>query len=63
MTVGEPSGDSAGHVGSRCTSVHPEKEESEDDGPSQVVLRLMRTSSCRGAKTESVHHVCGFMEE
>ena len=26
VTVGEPSGDSAGHVGGRCTPVHPEKE-------------------------------------
>ena len=43
MTVVEPSGDTAGHVGSRCTPVHPEKEESEDDGPSQGVHRLIRT--------------------
>ena len=33
MTVWEPSGDSAGHVGGRCTPVYPEKEGSEDDGP------------------------------
>ena len=26
VTVGEPSGDSAGHVGGRCTAVHPVKE-------------------------------------
>ena len=63
MTVGEPLGDSEGCVGGRCTPVHPEKEESEDDGPSQGVHRLIRTSSCRGAKAESVHHVCGFMEK
>ena len=26
MTVGEPSGDLAGHVSGRCTPVHPENE-------------------------------------
>ena len=40
VTVGEPSGDLAGHVGGRCTPVHPVKEESKDDGPSQVAHRL-----------------------
>ena len=40
VTVVEPSGDSAGHVGGRCTPVHPVKEESEDEGPSQVARRL-----------------------
>ena len=33
VTVGEPSGDSAGHVGCRCTPVHPEKDLTKDDGP------------------------------
>ena len=27
------SGDLAGHVGGRCTPVHPKKELSKDDGP------------------------------
>ena len=40
VTVGKPSGDSAGYVGGRCTPVHTEKEESEDDGPSQGAHRL-----------------------
>ena len=35
MTVGEPSGDSAGHVGGGCTPVHPENEVYKDDGPSK----------------------------
>ena len=33
MTVGEPSGDLAGHVGGGCTTVHPQKELFKDDGP------------------------------
>ena len=33
MTVGEPSGDSAGHVGGGCTPVHPKKEVFKHDGP------------------------------
>ena len=33
MTVGEPSGDLAGHVGGRCTPVHQEKGLFKDDGP------------------------------
>ena len=33
MTVGEPSGDLAGHVGGGCTPVHPENEVYKDDGP------------------------------
>ena len=40
VTVGEPSGDSAVYVGGICTQVHPEKEESEDDWPSQEAHRL-----------------------
>ena len=36
MTVGEPSGDPAGHVGGRCTPVHPAKEWSKDDGLARV---------------------------
>ena len=40
VTVGEPSGDSAVYVGGRCTPVHPEKKESENDGPSQGAHRL-----------------------
>ena len=63
VTVGEPSGDSADHVGSRCTPVHPEKEKAEDDGPSQGALRLTWCSRRRRAKAESVHHACGFIEE
>ena len=33
MTVWEPSGDIAGHVGGRCPPVHPEKVVSKDDVP------------------------------
>ena len=33
MTVGEPSGDLAGHVGGGCTPVHSENEVYKDDGP------------------------------
>ena len=33
VTVGEPSGDSAGHVGGRCTPVHPGNEVYKYDGP------------------------------
>ena len=33
MTVGEPSGDLAGHVGGGCTPVHPENDMYKDDGP------------------------------
>ena len=33
VTVGEPSGDIAGHVGGRCTSVHPKNEVFKHDGP------------------------------
>ena len=33
MTVGEPSGDLAGHVSGRCTPVHPENEVYMEDGP------------------------------
>ena len=33
MTVGEPSGDLAGHVGGGCTPVHPGNEVYKDDGP------------------------------
>ena len=33
VIVWEPSGDSAVYVGGRCTTVHPEKEVSKDDGP------------------------------
>ena len=33
MTVGEPSGDLAGHVGGGCTPVHPENGVYKDDGP------------------------------
>ena len=33
MTVGEPSDYHVGHVGGRCTTVHPENEFTKDDGP------------------------------
>ena len=33
VTVGEPSGDIAGHVGGRYTSVYPKKEVFKHDGP------------------------------
>ena len=33
VTVEEPSGDLAGYVGGRCTSVHPEAELYKDNGP------------------------------
>ena len=33
MTVGEPSGDTAGYVGGGCTPVHLDKELTKDDGP------------------------------
>ena len=36
VTVGEPSGDLAGHVGGGCTPVHPENEVYKDDGLSGV---------------------------
>ena len=32
MTVGEPSGNLAGHVGGGCTPVHPENEVYKYDG-------------------------------
>ena len=33
VTVWEPSGDLAGYVGGRCTSVHPKNEVFKHDGP------------------------------
>ena len=62
MNVGEPLGDSVGHVGGGCTPVHPEKELTKDDGPSQGAHMLTWSSRSRGAKAESVHHVCGFVK-
>ena len=60
MTVGEPSGDLAGHVGGRCTPVHPGKELSNDDGPRKGPQDTGGVRGVRLAKAESVHRVCVF---
>ena len=48
MTVWEPSGDSAGHVGGGCTPVHPEKELTKDDGPRKGPQANMVFEESRG---------------
>ena len=63
VTVGEPSGDLAGHVGSGCTPVHPEKELSKDDGPRKGLQAIRGVRGVRVAKAESVHRVCRFMRK
>ena len=63
MTVWEPSGDLAGHVGGGCTPVHPEKELFKDDGPRKGPQATRGVRGVRAAKAESVHRVCGFMRK
>ena len=60
MTVAEPSGDLAGHVGSRCTLVQPEKEVFKYDGPSKGPQATGGVRVVRATKAESVHRVCVF---
>ena len=48
VTVGEPSGDLAGHVGGRCTPVHPEKELFKDDGPRKGPLAIRGVRGVQG---------------
>ena len=63
MTVGEPTGELAGHVGGGCTPVHPEKELFKDDGPRKGPQATRGVRGVRVAKAESVHRVCGFMRK
>ena len=60
MTVWEPSGDHAGHVGGRCTPVHPAKELFKDDGPRKGPQATGGVRGVRVAKAESVHRVRVF---
>ena len=60
MTVAEPSGDLAGHVGSRCTLVQPEKEVFKYDGPSKGPQATGGVRVVRATKAESVHRVRVF---
>ena len=48
MTVGEPSGDSAGHVGGGCLQAHLEKELTKDDGPRKSPQANMVFEESRG---------------
>ena len=57
VTVGGPSGDLAGHVGGRCTPVHPKKVLSKDDGPRKGPLA---TGGVRGVRGLSGVGASGF---
>ena len=60
VTVGEPSGDLAGHVSGRCTPVHPLKELYKDDWPRKGPHVTGGVRVVRATKAESVHRVCVF---
>ena len=60
MTVGEPSGDLAGHVGGRYTPLYPEKVVYKDDGPRKGPQATRGVRGVRATKAESVHRVCVF---
>ena len=48
MTVGEHSGDPAGHVGGGCVPAHLEKELTKDDGPRKGSQANMVFEESRG---------------
>ena len=63
MTVGEPSGDLAGHFSVRCTPVHPLKELYKDDVPRNGPQATGGVRVVLATKAESVHRVCVFHEK